>query len=319
MKAVVCPRYGPPEVLQIAEVEKPTPEDNQMLVRIHATAVTSGDCRLRGARPFIVRFFAGLLRPKRAIIGSDLAGEVEAVGKEVTRFKVGDQVFGEGVSTYAEYTCLLEGGPRARKPANVTFEEAGVIAFGGTSSLHFLRRGNVGEGQRVLVYGASGAVGTAAVQLAKAFGAEVVGVCSTANLDLVKSLGADEVIDYTKEDYTRPAAYDVIFDTVGKSSFLRCMKSLKRGGIYLSALALLPVLRRLWASMAGKRFVGGIATTKPGDIDFLKDLMEEGTLRPVIDRSYPLEQIVEAHRYVERGHKRGNVVIIVGDDRSGTS
>ncbi len=311
MIAAVCTRYGPPEVLQVKEVEKPTPKDDQVLIRIHATTVTSGDVRLRKADPFLVRFFAGFIRPKRTIIGSELAGEIEAVGKDVTRFKVGDQVFGGGVSTYAEYTCVLGEGLRALKPANMTFEEAAAVPFGALSSLYFLRRGNIQGGQRVLIYGASGALGTAAVQLAKHFGAEVTGVCSTANLELVKSLGADHVIDYTKENFTNPAQYDLIFDTVGKSSFFRCIKSLKRGGVYASAVALAPILRRLWASMTGKRVIGGIVKETIDDLLFLKELIEAGKLKSVIDRRYPLEQIAEAHRYVEKGHKKGNVVITV--------
>ena len=312
MKAAVCTKYGPPEVLQVKEVEKPTPKDNQVLIRIFATTVTSGDVRLRKADPFIVRFFAGLTRPRRPILGSELAGEVEAIGKDVKRFKPGDQVFGAGVSTYAEYTCLLAKGPRATKPANLTFEEAAAIPFGALSALHFLRKGNIQRGQKVLIYGASGAVGTAAVQLAKHFGADVTGVCSTANLALVKSLGADEVIDYTKEDFAKPASYDLIFHTVGKISFFASMKSLKKGGVYASALLLGPVLRKLWGLVAGrKRVIGGIAKPKIDDLVFLKGLIEAGKLRSVIDRRYPLEQIAEAHRYVERGHKKGNVVIIV--------
>ncbi len=266
---------------------------------------------MRKADPFIVRFFVGLTKPKRTIMGSDLAGEVEAVGKDIERFKVGDQVFGGGVSTYAEYTCVLGEGLRALKPANMTFEEAAAVPFGALSSLHFLRKGDIQRGQRVLIYGASGALGTAAVQLAKYFGAEVTGVCSTANLDLVKSLGADHVIDYTKEDFTKPATYDLIFDTVGKSSFFSSMKSLKRGGVYASAVAVAPILRKLWASMTGKRVIGGIAKETTEDLLFLKELIEAGKLKSVIDRSYPLEQIAEAHSYVERGHKKGNVVITV--------
>ncbi len=314
MRAAVYTRYGPPDVLHLKEVEKPTPKDDQVLIRIYATTVTSGDVRLRKADPFIVRFFAGLTRPKRTIMGSDLAGEIEAVGKDVTRFKVGDQVFGGGVGTYAEYTCVLDEGLRALKPANMTFEEAAAVPFGALSSLHFLRRGNIQAGQRVLIYGASGALGTAAVQLAKYFGAEVTGVCSTANLDLVKSLGADHVIDYTREDFTRPATYDLVFDTVGKSSFLSSMKSLKKGGVYASAVAVAPILRKLWASMTGKRVIGGIVKETIDDLLFLKELIEAGKLKSVIDRRYPLEQIAEAHRYVEKGHKKGNVVITVGHD-----
>ncbi len=237
------------------------------------------------------------------------------MGKDARQFKVGDQVFGSCVSGYAEYTCVLDGGPRAIKPANMTFEEAAAVPFGALTSLHFLRRGNIGKGQRVLIYGASGGVGTAAVQLAKYFGAEVTGVCSTANLDLVKSLGADEVVDYTKEDFAKPAAYDLIFDTVGKSGFLRSMKSLKKRGVFLSAVMLAPTFRRLWASLAGgKRVIGGVSKPKAEDLIFLRGLIEAGRLRSVIDRRYPLEQIAEAHRYVEGGHKKGNVVVSVGHE-----
>ncbi len=311
MKAVVYAKYGPPDVLQLKKVEKPTPKDNQVLIRIYATTVTSGDVRVRKADPFLARFFTGLIRPKRTIIGSDLAGEIEAVGKDAKRFKVGDQVFGGGVSTYAEYTCVLDEGLRALKPSNMTFEEAAAVPFGALSSLHFLRRGNLQKGQKALIYGASGALGTAAVQLAKYFGAEVTGVCSTANLELVKSLGADKVIDYTQEDFTEPAAYDLIFDTVGKSSFLSSMKSLKKGGVYASAVAVAPILRKLWAFLTSKTVIGGIVKDTTEDLLFLKELIEAGKLRSVIDRSYPLEQIAEAHRYVERGHKKGNVVITV--------
>jgi NADPH:quinone reductase-like Zn-dependent oxidoreductase len=312
MKAVVCTKYGPPEVLQIEEREKPTPEDNQILVRVFATTVTSGDVRVRKADPFLVRLFFGLLRPRRPILGSDVAGEVEAVGKDVRRFKPGDRVFGGGIRTYAEYTCLKEDGPRAIKPANVTFEEAAAIPWGGGCSLYFLRSGGIRPGQKVLIYGASGSLGTAAVQLAKYFGADVTGVCSTANLELVKSLGADRVLDYTKEDFFAPATYDLIYHTVGKISFSRSLKSLREGGSYVSALSIFPVVRRLWAALAGrKKVVGGIAKVKATDIAFLKELVEAGRLQPVIDRRYPLEQIAEAHRYVEQGHKKGNVVISV--------
>lgn len=312
MKAVVYARYGPPDVLQVKEVEEPTPKDNQLLVRVFATTVTSGDVRSRKADPFLVRFFLGLLRPKKPILGSDLAGEVEAVGRDVRRFKAGDQVFGLGPRTYAEYTCVLEDGPRALKPANMTFEEAAAIPWGAGCSLYFLRRAGLRAGQRVLIFGASGSLGTAAIQLAKHFGAEVTGVCSTANLELVKSLGADKVVDYTKEDFTEPGAYDLIYHTVGKISFSKSLRSLKRGGSYVSALSLMPILRRPRAWIAGrKKVVGGIARVKPEDIGFLKGLVEIGHLRAVIDKRYPLEEIAEAHRYVERGHKKGNVIITV--------
>jgi len=313
MRAVICTGYGPPEVLQIREVEKPTPKDDQVLIRVHATTVTSGDVRLRTADPFIVRFFAGLLRPRRSILGSDVAGVVEAVGKDAKRLKVGDEVFGMGRDSYAEYVCLLDKGGRTLKPPNVTFEEAAAIPWGGGCSLYFLRRGNIRKGQRVLIYGASGSLGTAAVQLAKYFGAEVTGVCSGANLELVRSLGADKVIDYTKEDFTSPATYDLIYHTVGDISFSKSLKSLKDGGAYVSALSLMPLLRRLRGFLSGrKKVVGGIADVKAEDIEFLKGLVEAGHLKAVIDRTYPLEQIAEAHRYVERGHKKGNVVITLG-------
>jgi len=310
MKAVVYSKYGPPEVLHLKEVEKPTPQANQLRIRVFATTITSGDVRLRKADPFIVRLFFGLLRPRKPILGSDLAGEVEAVGKEVRRFKPGDQVFGLGRWTYAEYACVKEDGPRALKPPNLTFEEAAAIPWGAGCSLYFLRRAGIRAGQKVLIYGASGSLGTAAVQLAKYFGAEVTGVCSTANLNLVKSLGADHVIDYTKEDFATPATYDLIYHTVGKISFSRSLRSLKEGGSYVSALLLVPFLRRPWVWIAGrKKLVGGIAKIKAEDMVFLKELVEAGKLRAVIDRRYPLEQIAEAHGYVEGGHKKGNVVI----------
>jgi len=307
VRAAVYRKYGPPEVLRVTEIGKPIPKDNQILVRVFATTVTSGDVRLRKADPFIVRLFFGLLGPRKHVLGSDLAGEVEVVGKEVRRFKVGDQVFGLGVKTYAEYACLKEDGPRAIKPVNVSFEEAAAIPWGAGCSLYFLRRGGIRAGQRVLIYGASGSLGTAAVQLAKHFGAEVTGVCSTANLDLVKSLGADKVIDYTKEDFTTSGPYDLIYHTVGKISFSRSVKSLRKRGVYVSALLLAPSLRRLRAG--GRKVIGGIAKVKAEDMTFLKELVEAGKLRPVIDQRFPLEQIAEAHRYVERGHKKGNVVI----------
>ncbi len=320
MKAVVCTEYGSPEVMQLKEVEKPTPKENEVLIRIHATTVTSGDLHIRKADPFPVRFFYGFTRPqKNTILGCELAGEIEAVGKNVTRFKAGDQVFagaGMKIGANAQYMCLPEAGAIAIKPVNITYEEAAAVPFGATASLIFLRdKGNIQSGQKVLIYGASGALGTTAVQLAKYFGAEVTGLCSTANLDLVKSLGADEVIDYTQEDFTKNGqTYDIIFDTVGKSPFSGCLSSLKQNGIYLRAvhLDLSSLLRGLWTSItSSKKVIGGVAIERKEDLIFLKELIEAGKMKSVVDRCYPLEQAVEAHRYVEQGHKKGNVVLTV--------
>ena len=317
MKAATYTKYGPPEVLRVAEVAKPVPGDDEVLIRVDATTVSSGDCHLRRADPFIVRFVNGFLRPKRwTVLGADLAGVAEAVGRDVTIFKEGDAVFGStgmDLGANAEYKCLPEDGVLAIKPANVTFEEAAAIPFGALASLHFLRKGCVREGQKVLVYGASGSLGVYAVQLARHFGAEVTGVCSTANLELVKSLGANAVIDYTKEDFTRRGeTYDVIFDTVGKSPFSGSIKSLTKDGVYLRAvhMALGPLLRGLWTSITtSKKVIGGVASESKEDMAFLKALIEARTLKPVVDRRYPLEQIAEAHRYVDKGHKRGSVVL----------
>jgi NADPH:quinone reductase-like Zn-dependent oxidoreductase len=305
MKAVVCTEYGPPEVLQLREVEKPVPRNNEVLIAVHATAVTSGDCRCRGftipahfsiLTRLAMRLALGISRPRKPILGLMLVGEVETVGRGVTRFKAGDQVFGDTglrFGAYAEYTCLPEKAAITKMPANVTYEEAAAVPFGGSTALYFLRKGKIRKGQNVLIYGASGAVGTSAIQLARYFGAEVTGVCSTVNVDLVKSLGARSVIDYTKEDFTeRNERYDIIFDAVGKTSESRCRKALAPNGKFVSVMK-------------------GHAGESTEDLVLLRDLVEAGKIKPVIDRCYPLEQIVEAHRYVEQGHKKGNVVITV--------
>ena len=319
MKAIVCTEYGSPDVMQLKEVEKPTPKENEVLIRIDATTVTSGDIRIRKADPFPVRLFYGFIRPKNnTILGADLAGEIEAVGKNVKQFKAGDQVFagtGTSLGANAEYICLPEEGAVAIKPSNMTYEEAVAIPFGVTSLIFLKDKGNIQSGQNVLIYGASGALGTAAVQLAKSFGAKVTGVCSTVNLDLVKSLGADKVIDYTKNDFTKfSMTYDIVFDTVGKSPFSGCLESLKPNGIYLRAvhMDLSSILRGLWVSMtSSKKVIGGVAVGGKEDLVFLKELIEEGKMKSVIDRRYRLEQAAEAHRYVEQGHKKGSVVITV--------
>jgi NADPH:quinone reductase-like Zn-dependent oxidoreductase len=315
MKAIVYTHYGPPEVLQLKEVEKPLPKDNEILLKVKATAVNSGDWRLRKADPFAVRLFFGLMKPKINILGSVFSGEVERVGKDVKLFKIGDQVFGHTdmrLGAYAEYKCLPENGSLALKPDNLSHTGAAIIPFGGTTALYFIKKAAIKPGQKILIYGASGAVGSTAVQLAKYFGATVTGVCSTANIDLVKSLGADKVIDYTKEDFTQnDEMYDVIFDTVNKISFSSSLKSLNKNGLLiLSAAGMSDMFQGFLTSMtSSKKVITGVISHTAEDIIFLKELIETYKLKPIIDKTYPLEQIAEAHAYVEKGHKKGNVAI----------
>ncbi len=328
MKAIVWTKYGPLEVLQLQEVEKPKPKDDEVLIRIYATTVTAGDCELRSLKlPFIIgfpmRIWIGLLKPKGTTIpGTELAGEIEAVGKDVKLFKAGNQVFGAagmGFGANAEYICLperpgdMEGGV-AIKPSNMTYEEAATVPFGGRDALHFLRKGNIQTGQKILINGAGGSIGTFAVQLAKHYGAEVTAVDSTGKLDMLSSLGADDVVDYTKEDFTeRGEIYDVIFDVIGKISFSRSNKVLKENGTYLLANPVSQMVQALWTRMiSNKKVILQTASPTTVDLLFLKELIEAGKIISVIDRRYPLEQIAEAHRNVETGEKKGNVVITVG-------
>jgi len=324
MKAAVYSRYGPPDVLEIQDVEKPVPGDDEILVRVRASTVCAADWRMRKADPFIIRFMNGLWRPTKIhVLGIELAGVVESVGKAVTRFRGGDEVFGStgfSFGAHAEYVRVRESAV-AKKPSNITLEEAAAVVFGGVTALCFLRKAHIQPGQKVLVYGASGSVGVFAVQLAKHFGAHVTGVCSTSNLQLVKSLGADEVVDYTTEDFaTRGRVYDVVFDAIGKSGFSRSLKALKRGAIYVrvgpsgGTLSLIgDTLKGSWISMTGvAQVVGGMARVAPGDLLFLRELIEAGKLKTVIDKRYPLGEIAEAHRYAEAGHKRGHVLVLHG-------
>ena len=326
MKAIVCTKYGPPEVLQLKELEKPTPKDNEVLIRVHATSVTAGDSELRGLKfPLLLRLLLrigfGFRAPRNNILGQELAGEIEAVGKDVKRFRAGDQVFGWtglGLGAYAEYKCLPEDGVLAIKPSNISYEEAAVLTVGGLDAVHFLRKGHIQSGDKVLISGAGGSIGAFAVQLARYFGAEVTAVDSTGKLEMLRSIGADRVIDYTQEDFTRSGeTYDVIFDVIGKSSFSRGVRLLKHNGRYLLGNARLfqRVRGRRISRRSSKRVIVWQARTASEyteDINFLKGLIEAGKIHSVIDRCYPLEQAAEAHRYVDTGQKKGNVVITVG-------
>jgi NADPH:quinone reductase-like Zn-dependent oxidoreductase len=327
MKAVVYKEYGPPDVLQLVEVEKPNPRDNEVCIQICATSVTAADTMMRRGDTFLSRIVLGLTKPGKRfqILGTELAGIIESVGKDVRRFKEGDQVYGFrgfGTGVYAEYKCMLEKGSLAIKPLNTTYEEAAALVDGPTTALYFLKdQANIQHGDKVLIIAASGSIGSSAVQIAKYFKAHVTGVCSTTNVELVKSLGADKVIDYTTEDFTRNGeTYDIIFDTAGKSSFSRCKGSLNKNGRYLITTGNLLAIyvQVLWTSMVeGRRLIAGMSIEKTQSLIFLKELVEAGIVRPVIDKGYRLEQIAEAHQYVEKGHKKGNVVITVANNITG--
>jgi NADPH:quinone reductase-like Zn-dependent oxidoreductase len=319
MKAAVHTSYGPPNVVRIAEVEKPAAKDNQVLVKVHATTVNRTDSALRAAKPFVNRFFTGLTRPRVTVLGNEFAGEVEAVGRGVTSFQVGDRVFGYNgtrFGAHAEYLAMPEDGSVATMPANVTFEQAAASTEGSHYALSLIRKAKVRSGQDVLVNGATGAIGSAAVQLLKALGAEVTAVCDTKHLELVRGLGADRVIDYTAEDFTKDEqSYDVVLDAVGKSSFGRCKRLLKPRGINLSSdlgpLSQNPILALITPLLGGRRVMFPIPRDNQEMVRYFKDLIASGAFNPVIDRRYPLDQIVEAYRYVETGQKIGNVVITV--------
>ena len=332
MKAIVATKYGPPDVLHLKEVEKPSPKDNEVLIKVYATPVNYGDITARNFSNISpgefnmpmplwlpARIAFGLTKPKKSILGSELAGKIEAIGKGVRKFRKGDQVFaycGMNMGANAEYLCMPEDGMVAIKPANMTYEEASAVPYGGIMAQSLLRKVNIKRGQKVLINGASGGIGSLALQLAKNYGAEVTGVCSSPRLELIRSLGADKVIDYTMEDFTKNGKrYDLIFDILGRSSYSRCKGSLTPNGRYLLAsFKMRQIFQMLWTSIIGsKKVICALASEKPEDLDFLKELVEAGKIKTVIDRCYPLEQTAEAHRYVEKGLKKGHVVITLPD------
>jgi NADPH:quinone reductase-like Zn-dependent oxidoreductase len=323
MKAIIYTQYGPPEVLKFIDIPKPSPKDNEVLIRIFATTVTATECTFRKGLPYVSRLFTGIRKPKINMLGEELAGEVEVVGKNVKLYKKGDQVFGTAGPEFganAEYKCMPDDGVLAIKPSNMTYEEAASTVDGFLTALPFLRdKGKIKSGQKVLINGASGSVGSTAVQIAKYFGTEVTGVCSGSSVDLVKSIGADAVIDYTQEDFTKKEeSYDIIFDAVGKTSFSKCKRVLNRDGTFLEAGITFSVIPSvIWTSIFGNKKAKIDATglrppaERKKDLNLLKELLESGKIKPVVDKQYLLEEIVDAHRYVDKGHKKGNVVITV--------
>ena len=319
MKAVVNTKYGPPDVLHIRDVEKPVPKENEVLIKVHATTVNRTDCGLRAADPFIVRFFTGILKPKYTVLGTEIAGEVEAIGSRVTLFKKGDQVFGlSGIKcgAHAEYVCLPETAAIVEKPANMSYEESAAVCDGMMLAYNYLRRMDIQKRNTILINGTTGSIGTAGVQMAKYFGAEITAVCNTKNIELVKSLGSDEVIDYLKDDFTKTdRTFDYVFDAVGKSSFFRCRHLLRDDGIYCSTdLGFLAqnIYLPMWTKKFGtKKVIFPIPKASKKDVAFFKEIIEAGKYKAVIDRTYPLDRIVEAYEYVEKGEKTGNVVITV--------
>ncbi|MFT6829193.1 MAG: NADPH:quinone reductase-like Zn-dependent oxidoreductase [Candidatus Paceibacteria bacterium] len=320
MKAIVCTKYGSPEVLKLAEVEKPTPKDHEVLIKVKATTATSGDSRIRQANPFLIRLIFGFKKPRNSILGGNLAGVVESSGKDVTLFKEGDEVFastGMSFGSYAEYKCLDEDSVLATKPSNLNYKESVAVIFGGLTALYFLKKAGIKRGQKVLVYGASGAVGTAAVQLAKHFGAEVTAVCGASSINLVKSLGATVVIDYRKEDFSKSGqSYDIVYEAVGKTSISKGKKIVKKNGVYIAGASgiLKGFSQLLWTSLtSGKKIVTGVAGEAKENLIELKKIIEEGGFKSVIDKTYSLEEIVEAHTYVDTGRKTGSVVITLED------